>query len=143
MLYYSSFAFSTIAIHAYFVREAIYNIGFTLLNGLSILNHSKMYNDNGTLARHYPGKTMIRIIDIVLAHSLTLFAIRDTLALEVNHHRFIVGGTIWYAAIVYYMKCMKQFDINNLYHVSIHLVSSMGMHILLYSKHSSPATKAI
>lgn len=135
MLYYSSFAFSTIAIHAYFVRETLYNIGFTLLYGLSILNHAKMYNDNGTVSRHYPGKTAIRVVDVLLAHSMTLFAIHDTWALAMTMQSLFVWGTIGYTMTVYYLKCKLSCDLNNVYHVSIHLVSSMGMHALLHAKH--------
>lgn len=133
MLYYSSFLFGTIAIHAYFIRDLYYNISFLFLMGISILNHARMYDENGNLINCIE-RDVVGIIDRILAHIITIISAYHAYQYPLGFDIFLYWISLVYTGYIYYTKCKHASDPKNIWHASIHLISVLGIHSLLLVK---------
>lgn len=139
MLYYSSFLFGTIAIHAYFICDLYYNVSFILLMGTSILNHGLMYDQNGNKI-YTNDRYIIATVDRIVAHLLSFISIYHAYLLPLSIEISIYWMCLICSAYIYYIKCMNSIDPKNIWHAAIHIMSVISIHSLLIAKEQQKLT---
>ena len=116
MLHWSSCLFSTVVVHAYYRRSAVYHHVFLMLTVSSLLFH----------CLHHP---VVRVVDKFIAHLAYVLVALDT-------PRAIAAEALWLlvfpamAAGAWFGQSFRP-EWSNSLHLGLHLIGVCGMHVYL------------
>ena len=122
-LYYTSFLFGSVVVHAYTVRLAWLHHMYLLVTMLSILNHAKWFDS-------YPGKLIVQTTDKTLAHTIAALLIINIMKTTVCITIAKIG--FWYCiatvAAIFYVPKDSNSPAAFRWHAVLHTVSTIGTH---------------
>lgn len=134
-LYYSSLCFGLTAIHAFYIRHAIYTIGFIAVMASSILTHTLMFDQNGVYMIDIDyERRCIQYVDRIIAHYMMVYNLWDAIHIPLCMNMFIYWICAIWIIVVFYTKCEKCKVPRNPWHVNIHIVSMIGMYFMFLEK---------
>jgi hypothetical protein len=134
MLHLTSFIFGAVAIKGFYLRQAFYNIAFTWLMGLSILNHARMYDVTG-MHINTLDRWVIRKLDTLVAHAVFIYSGWDALKLPMSFGIVVYWWCAIWTVAVYYIKSRHIYRSGvKEWHASIHIASAIGVSAMMMEK---------
>ena len=127
MLFFTSFLFGPVALHACIKKKYFTSLLYMLQYGFSVLHHANYTNTD------YLGGSIVAFTDKLLAK---INYLRGALMIIKKRDK-ILYTTIVYIPVVYYTNMSKdcykpyQLDSRVMWHASIHVCASIVMHRLL------------
>ena len=136
-LKFTSCTFASIAAHAFMKKQYICGLMWLIQNNLSILHHSHHANPNT-----YQGGNLVHLLDRIVANSNWLYAAWRCMHLPLfKLAPNIVRASLLHTFLIFFCHLIhtKHPDYHPPYnwqvihaHASLHLVSAIGMHAILY-----------
>ena len=132
MLYYSSFL---ILLPVFYGEGTLLGRLYTLLLGVSVLNHAKKYDV-------YPGKALVEIIDKVIVYTIACTEIYHAIIFSACNFRIMSIFWICFIYVVYnyhfkrrFILKMRHDDMENqlvITHVLFHIACNVGGLVIMY-----------
>jgi hypothetical protein len=126
MLYYTSFLFGIVAIHASTYHGCWMCPAFICILYLSTVNHM-----GRSLNVPYHGKHIVHVMDRALAHAIAMRSMYDAMSLSMNQNMVLYYLCLLYTMMVYHLGFCKI----QVIHASMHFASCIGSHILMVEYH--------
>ena len=123
LLYITSCLYSTISIHAYYVKHTYYHHLFLLVSIFSILFHTT-------------NNKYIAIIDKLIAHIAFIYVIIfDTYIIYKKSYIWLLLYPIITFNLWYLQKYLTTLELKNTFHLFLHIISIIGVHNYIYLLH--------
>ena len=130
MLYYSSFLFGLVGVisHATWMGPA-----FTLLMGVSILNHARYYEPT------FSEREIVSVFDRLLAHTIAARTISDAISTKwtpktAPYLAFYYACLAWDISIYHIARRLLKEGYSNTIHLTVHVATSAGVIALHYAR---------